>query len=277
MTQRQSQVKVLSMQKFAKLCETTPRTIRFYQQVGLIQPVHVDPFTKYRYFDPLQAREVFRIKLLQNFHIPLKDIKELLASGKADLFLKEKLHLVGEEIEEKQKELAFLQEIQQFVVEENPISSQLQEELVGPYTLLCVFVEHGRYDSINSYVERVYKTALEAGIEATEDNITFYHDPYRYRPNDSALEVGIICKKIPENVVLSNGLYVKKFHRQKVLVYNYKGPFEYLTFIHKRMVELTKGKKLNGFPFDLTLSGPWNAKSKYDYLTKVGYPLEFDK
>lgn len=273
MTQRQSQVKVLTTQKFADLCLTTPRTIRFYDKLKLLKPAHVEESTGYRYFDPSQAREVFYIKLLQTFGVPLKEIKALMGHQTAEYFLHSKVKNIALEIEERKKELAFLKNVQSLIAEEGSIRANT--EMVGPYILLCKDIKHGRYDEIENIVSNLYSESRELGIETTNKNITLYKDPYHYRPVDSHFEVGVVCKlkSIPKRILLPQGLQFKKFPRQKVLVCNYKGPFEYITFVHKRMVELTKDQKLTGFPFDLTIDGPWNKSSKYDYLTKVGYPI----
>lgn len=150
-------------------------------------------------------------------------------------------------------------------------------ESIGPYVLLCKDVLHGCYDGIATIADELYSEARELGVETTYKNICFYKDPYHYRPSDSHIEVGVVCKlkSVPKRILVPAGLSFKRFPRQKVYMYSYKGPFEYLTFVHKRMVELTKDKKLTGFPFDLSIDGPWNKKSQYDYLTKVGYPLDF--
>src|SRR3989338_472751 len=75
MTQGQSQVNLLTIKQFAEVCRTTPRTLRFYEKKGLFKPAVIDTFNKYRFYHPSQAREFLKIKLLQNFHVPLKQIK----------------------------------------------------------------------------------------------------------------------------------------------------------------------------------------------------------
>lgn len=52
----------------------SPRTLRFYEQKGLFKPIKIDSNSKYRFYDPKQARDFLKIKLLQNFHLSLKQI-----------------------------------------------------------------------------------------------------------------------------------------------------------------------------------------------------------
>src|SRR5947207_2817168 len=103
MTLRQSQDKVLTIAQFARLCRVTPRTLRFYEQKGLLKPAVVDEFTKYRGYLPEQVREVLKIKLLQQFNSPLNEIKELLQTGIDEAkFLEAKEAVIKKEIVEKQ-------------------------------------------------------------------------------------------------------------------------------------------------------------------------------
>ena len=108
MTHGQSQVNLstssrqghLTIKQFAEVCRTTPRTLRFYEKKGLFKPAVIDAFTKYRSYHPRQAREFLKIKLLQNFHVPLKQIKTSFAENT----LLSRLKILKEEIAEKEKE-----------------------------------------------------------------------------------------------------------------------------------------------------------------------------
>ena len=104
MTQRQSQVTVLSINMFAKLCKTTPRTIRFYEQKGLLFPKKINPDNSYRYYSPNQVKQFMKIKLLQNFHISLKEIKQIIQNKKGSSFFEDKINNLKNEIKEKERQ-----------------------------------------------------------------------------------------------------------------------------------------------------------------------------
>lgn len=156
MTQGESQVKVnnfLSIQQFAQVCRTTPRTLRFYEKKRLFKPAMADPFTKYRFYDPKQARDFLKIKLLQNFHIPLKQINNS-PKNNAEVHLRNKLQTLQEEIREKQKEYKFLEKIKDFLFEEN--KNIFQVKTFGPFNLFCMKVEHGEYARITDYIKTLW-------------------------------------------------------------------------------------------------------------------------
>ena len=107
----------LTIHQFATLCRTTVRTIRFYDKKGILRPASVDPFTGYRYYHPHQTREFFKIKLIQRFNVPLKEIEKVGKSYSESSFLDKKLSDLKTVIEEKQKEYRALQTIKNDLVD----------------------------------------------------------------------------------------------------------------------------------------------------------------
>ena len=63
--------------EFSKLCQVTVKTLRHYEEIGLMIPVEVDEWTGYRYYDISQLRCMSRIVYLQQF-----SIRKFLAIGK---------------------------------------------------------------------------------------------------------------------------------------------------------------------------------------------------
>ena len=137
MTQRKSQVKVLSIKKFAEICHTTPRTLRFYEQKGLIKPYAINPITKYRSYDARQAREFLRIKLLQNYGIPLGELQILAKNQQLDTKLEEQLVKVKAAIAEKQKEYKFLNTMKSFLFEKD-MKNVFKREVFPAKELFCM-------------------------------------------------------------------------------------------------------------------------------------------
>ena len=41
---------MLSIGEFSKICKVTVKTLRYYDRIGLLKPVHVDDMTGYRYY-----------------------------------------------------------------------------------------------------------------------------------------------------------------------------------------------------------------------------------
>ncbi len=68
--------------EFSKLCQVTVKTLRHYEQIGLLIPFEVDEWTGYRYYDIGQLRKMTRIIYLKNLGFNLEEITELFENNK---------------------------------------------------------------------------------------------------------------------------------------------------------------------------------------------------
>ena len=61
---------------FANIFNISIKTIRFYEEKGLIVPKFVDIYSGYRYFDEENVEEMIEILALKNLGFSLEEIKE---------------------------------------------------------------------------------------------------------------------------------------------------------------------------------------------------------
>ena len=66
---------------FALLTGVSPKRLRHYDQIGLFNPVWVDPHTRYRYYSASQIPELRRIAALIDLGIPLRRMLALRDGG----------------------------------------------------------------------------------------------------------------------------------------------------------------------------------------------------
>ncbi|MDD6878854.1 MAG: MerR family transcriptional regulator [bacterium] len=62
--------------KFAKIVDTSIRTLRYYDEIDLLKPIEIDLFTGYRYYSKEQIDDFNIIKSLQYVGFSLEEIKE---------------------------------------------------------------------------------------------------------------------------------------------------------------------------------------------------------
>ncbi len=68
----------MTIKDFAVLCGCNPKTLRYYDQIGLLKPVRVDKFSGYRHYDEKQALIFVKIKNLQSAGFTIDEIRGLL-------------------------------------------------------------------------------------------------------------------------------------------------------------------------------------------------------
>ncbi len=63
---------------FSKLSRVTVKTLRYYDEVGLLKPAHVDTYTGYRYYTYAQLLRLNRILALKDLGFSLEEIGQFL-------------------------------------------------------------------------------------------------------------------------------------------------------------------------------------------------------
>ncbi len=273
MTQGQSQVNLLTIQPFAEICRTTPRTLRFYEKKGLFKPAVIDPSNSYRFYNPRQARDFLKIKLLQNFHVPLKQIK----TNSVETTLLNRLKVLKEDIQKKEKEYKFLEKIKTFLFKDDNFKNVFQTKSFGSYMLFRMTVEHGEYAKITNYIKTLLKEARKLKLQCENRAIVFYLNS-AYNPKNTPLEIALVlrgsipridARKLPDN------FYFKEYPKTKALAFEYNGPYEYLILVYQKLFNYLEKEKisLKSPGFDIYKYCPLNTVSQYDYQTTIGFPI----
>lgn len=65
--------------EFAALCGVSTKTLRFYDEVGVLRPAGVDPRTGYRRYSPQQLEQMASILALKDLGVPLAEVSEFTA------------------------------------------------------------------------------------------------------------------------------------------------------------------------------------------------------
>ena len=66
--------KLLSIGEMAKLTEASIRSLRYYEEINLLKPAHIDPNSGYRYYALDQAHLIGMIMFCNELDIPLKEL-----------------------------------------------------------------------------------------------------------------------------------------------------------------------------------------------------------
>ena len=98
---------MLTVGNFAILCACGPRTLRYYDRVGLLKPAQVDEWTGYRYYEESQLLDYQKIRSLQGAGFAIGEIRALLHAPAEDV--RAAIRRKEAELTEKQRRLAELQ------------------------------------------------------------------------------------------------------------------------------------------------------------------------
>lgn len=160
--------KYFTIGEISEIKGITVKALRFYERIGLLKPIHKDPFTKYRYYSIEQFAQLDIIKTARSLGISPKDIKAILDKRDNKLlmeFLNSHKNQAIKQIEELQESIdmltyiqnniqasiASIQNIEVYIKElpvrhivKKEIKSLKEEDIQSEYIDFCRWIE-GKY------------------------------------------------------------------------------------------------------------------------------------
>ena len=70
-------MKYLRIGDFSNIVGVSVKTIRFYEEKGLIKPAYIDKYTGYRYYDEKNIEQILMILQYKNMGFTLEEIKNI--------------------------------------------------------------------------------------------------------------------------------------------------------------------------------------------------------
>jgi len=64
---------VLSIGEFSKICGVSTKTLRYYDEIGLINPDEINAESGYRYYSIEQLKRMLYINRLKSYHFSLEE------------------------------------------------------------------------------------------------------------------------------------------------------------------------------------------------------------
>ncbi|MCJ7432534.1 MAG: MerR family transcriptional regulator, partial [Anaerolineales bacterium] len=132
---------------FSKLSRVPIKTLRYYDEMGLLKPVHVDNFTGYRHYKYEQMTHLYRILALKDLGFSLEQIGQLLDDGLSAEQMRGMLILRRSEIRQRvQEEAERLERV------EARLRQIEQEEDMSRYDVVVKHVEAFKVASVRGIV-----------------------------------------------------------------------------------------------------------------------------
>jgi len=72
---------MLKIGDFSKLGRVTIKTLRYWDEIGLLRPDYISPDNGYRYYSPVKLAIVHEILSLKELGLYLEDIQQVLKGG----------------------------------------------------------------------------------------------------------------------------------------------------------------------------------------------------
>lgn len=234
---------MLSIGEFSRVTRLTLKTIRLYDEKGLLPPAETNPDTGYRYYDAASVERARVITELKALDFSLADIAQILAAGEdeADMvsFLDrhkdeiarkldryQQIHRALDELLTKEREAAKMATESKRTVEEKTVAAML----------IAGIRAKGAYDDSK---RRFSLLARAVGRQIAGKAMGLHYDG-EYKEQDADFES---CFPI-RRAVQKEGLDVRTLPGGRCLSLVHVGPYEELGRSYRRLFDVAKEKNL---------------------------------
>ena len=185
---------VLKIGEFSALAQVSIRTLRHYDEVGLLKPTHVEAQNGYRYYSVSQLPRLHRILALRDLGFPLDRIGDTLEEGVSADALRGMLLLRVEQekqVNEETERLNRLKALIHLIDKEGRISSDVIMKEVERQWIVSLRENIPAYRVVGQLIGRLYGLLGPLGGEGM--GVGLLHDP-EYKEQDVDVEAGVYVK-----------------------------------------------------------------------------------
>lgn len=203
---------LLSIGTFASMTRLSIKALRLYDQLGLLNPHHVDPQSGYRFYEQSQLARARMIRMLRDMDMPLATIRQALAMlasspAEAETLVLEYLAMRERQMAHiKQQVSHFIQLIQQ---EKDPMSLEVNVKKIATQQVLsmtCHIKVSQLDETIRESLTAMADMLKEQNLEATDAPFGIYHGAIN-EEEDGPIE---ICLPVTGTIKGSDRVQVKQ-------------------------------------------------------------------
>lgn len=268
----------LKIGEFSKMMQVTVKTLRYYEQKGLLLPYEVDEWTGYRYYSIEQMQRLNIIRGLQQQGFTLEEIKELLEDGEQ----MPSIDQLTQKIEETEHQLQLLIKRRSQLLKWLDSHKQIKTmEQISIQSLPEIIVASHReiipnYDALGALcVNKIGPEMQRLGCKCPPPGYCFTIEHNKeYRSTDLDIEY---CEQVEEMGKDSNIIQFKHLPAvEKALCIKHLGGYErfHESFAEAFRYMEEKGYKPIGHTRICYIDGVWNKDNPEQWLSIIQIPIE---
>jgi DNA-binding transcriptional MerR regulator len=265
---------------FSKLSRVSIKTLRFYDEMGLLKPVEVDRFTGYRYYEFDQLPRLYRILALKDLGFSLEEIGHLLEEALPTEQMRGMLKLRQAEIRQRVEE-----ETERLERVELWLRQIEQEDCVSKYDVVIKKVEPIKVASVRGVVPQpndqgplwseLWAYLKPQHVQPVGPCFSLYHD-VEHKERDWDIEV---CEQISVELAPIKRVKVYSLPVVETMACTvHTGPFAAIGEAYDGILKWMdqNGYRIVGPSREIVLREPQPENSQNDQNTvvEIQYPVE---
>lgn len=266
---------------FSRLCRVPASALRYYADIGLLEPAHIDQFTGYRYYTFDQLPRLNRILALKDLGLSLEQIRALLNDelsaeemrGMLRLKQAEIQQIVDEEAARLARVAARLKQIEQ---EGIMPSQEVVLKTIETQHVLAIREVVPTPSAVGTLMGEAFMGLMGAGVAVSGPPMGIFHDE-EFRPANLDVEIAFpVGADVTNDVALSGGrtIHVKELAAiQTAACIVHSGSYDKLDETYSAISQWVAANRyrLAGPSREVYLTAPDDPAGP---ITEIQYPVE---
>ncbi len=256
----------LIISRFALLTGLPAKTLRYYDEIGLLRPQWVDEDSAYRYYSVTQVSLGIRIRRWRELGLSLDAVRRLLDTpNQAGDVLREHEHRLRQEIEQRERALLALH----LALQEAPMNYRL-EHLPAQQTL-CIHtsLQPPHYEVIPEALQELMAYCRTRGYAPHAPSFFVHH---------SEQQVVDVCVPVAGHAEPHGRIEVRTFEGGPAFIGRFVGPYDRTGAAYTLVVEeaLRRGLPITGVTAEIYVKSVPHTPDPNAYETDIAFFLQPD-
>lgn len=260
---------------FSKYGKTTIKTLRYYDEIGLLKPAYIDDETGYRYYATSQLFKLHDIVSLRQMGFAIADIIAIMDGRHVDEIISKRKVEVENQLSHASEQLSRIN---------NYINNRKEDNIMDYKAVVkdipeCIVFSKRQvmkdYNDLFTIIPAIGEAIGKANpsMKCSEPEYSFniYHDG-EHKTQDIDFEY---CEAVEAKGVETDGIVFKTMPAIAVASTMHKGSYSELgaayAFIFKWIEE--NDYTIAGNPRESYIDGIWNKNDEAEWLTEVQVPI----
>lgn len=262
---------------FSRLSFVTVKTLRYYDEIGLLKPINVDPLTGYRYYSADQIPRLNYIVALKDLGLSLEEIAtfindDLAPAQMREIFLFKQAEL-RRNLDEGTRRLGQVEKLLVQIEQKGKMPDyQVVIKKIEPQLIASVRAIIPTYGHVGTLYQELMQHVFSNGGRPAGPSIYICHDA-EFKETNADVEAGI-----PIAAPIRPGGRVKVYELagiDEAACVTYKGPYEKLHDVYAFAMHWMEnnGYRCTGNDREHYLTGPHETNNPAEYVTEIQFPI----
>lgn len=268
----------LKIGEFSKLNQVTVKTLRLYEQIGLLIPCQKDEWTGYRYYNIDQMKTMTKIVCFKRLGFSLDEIRDMFDDGlmqPTDAMIESKIDACAKEQQLINWRYNELIKLKTSLKNESKMENAVEKTLPAIIVASCRRSVNSYQDLFNLCPNVIGPEMKRLGCKCPEPGYCYTIDhSENYQDHDIDIEY---CEEVVEKLEDSDMITFKEIPEVKrALCFEHRGSYRNFPQTWVQVFDYLEkhNLKMSGSPRFCYIDGIWNKDDERQWLSQIQVPVE---